>query len=355
MRHVRPRAVLSIDFQVIPMRKIPKYLLISLIVSLGCLFPVVAGADQVVMKNGDVISGRISRVDKNEVTIKPSYTKKFAVKRSAVLSIETEEALEVEMKNGEVVTARFAGLDEGMQVLVLEDQPTPIEIGEMAKAAVPQKWYVRESRAEAMLTVNEGNTTSRSSVFNIDTRLQLGDHRQYAKFIMRRDENNNETTKKQNRASYEYDWLFRRSWYLGATANYERDPIRDLSHRFMFGALLGHDFLDTAHSFLTIKAGAGYTDEKLGAEPTSGLTGLWEMKFRYQFGGGRLEFVHDHEIAYQDYGENNTIIRSNTGLRMDILWDIYATATYRFNYETEPAPGKFGKDSTLAFGLGAKF
>jgi hypothetical protein len=40
---------------------------------------------------------------------------------------------------------------------------------------------------------------------------------------------------------------------------------------------------------------------------------------------------------------------------MDVLWDIYATATYRFNYETEPAPGKFSKDATLAFGLGAKF
>ena len=106
---------------------------------------------------------------------------------------------------------------------------------------------------------------------------------------------------------------------------------------------------------LTIKAGVGYTDESLGGASTSGPTGLWEMEFRYQFGGGRLEFVHDHQLAYQNYGANNTILRSNTGLRMDVLWDIYATATYRFNYETEPAPGKLSNDSTLAFGLGAKF
>ena len=163
------------------------------------------------------------------------------------------------------------------------------------------------------------------------------------------------TTKKQNLASYEYDWLFRRGWYLGATGQYERDPIRDLNHRFTFGVLLGHDFVDSAHRFLTIKAGAGYTDEDLGNVPTSGLTGLWELGFRQQLGGSKLEFVHDHNLAYQDYGRNNTIIRSTTGLRMDILWDIYATATYRFNYETEPAPGKFSKDATLAFGLGAKF
>lgn len=319
------------------------------------LLPAFAVADQVVMKNGDVITGKISRVDGNEVTITPAYTKKFAVKRSAVVSIETEAALEVELATGEVVRARFAGLDEGMQVLEVEERPTPVDIENMAEATVPQRWYVRESRAEAGFTLNEGNTESRSSVFNIDTRLRLGDHRQYAKFGMRRDENKGQTTKKQSRASYEYDWLYRRNWYLGATADYERDPIRDLNHRFVFGAWLGHDFLDSAHSFLTIKAGAGYTDENLADVPTSGLTGLWELQFRHEFSGAKLEFIHDHNLAYQDYSNNNTIVRSNTGLRMDILWDIYATATYRFNYESEPAPGKFSKDSTLAFGLGAKF
>ncbi len=337
------------------MRIITPLRLLSLVFLLSFFSSAPALADRLVMQNGDVITGTISRVDKKEVTIQPEYTKKFAVKRSAVVSIETDGALEVELANGEVVRARFAGLDEGLQVLEVEERPTPVDASEMKKASVPQRWYVRESRAEAMMTINEGNTTSRSSVFNIDTRLRLGDHRQFGQFTMRRDENDGVTTKKQAQADYEYDWLFRRSWYLGATANYERDPIRDLGHRFTFGALLGHDFLDNAHSFLTIKAGAGFTDENLGGASTSGPTGLWELEFRYQFGGGRLEFVHDHQLAYQNYGANNTILRSDTGLRMDVLWDIYATATYRFNYETEPAPGTLSNDSTLAFGLGAKF
>ena len=98
------------------------------------LLPAFAVADQVVMKNGDVITGKISRVDEKEVTITPAYTKKFAVKRSAVVSIETEVALEVELATGEVVRARFAGLDEGMQVLEVEERPTPVDIENMAQA-----------------------------------------------------------------------------------------------------------------------------------------------------------------------------------------------------------------------------
>lgn len=329
--------------------------LFSLLALLLCVLVQAAQADQVVMKNGDVISGKISRVDSKEVVIKPAYTKKFAVKRSAVESIVTESELEVELEGGEKVRARFAGLEEGMQVLEIDRSDTPVDIQRMRRAAVPQSWYQRESKVEALATLNEGNTNNRSAALVIDTRLRLGDHRQYGRLAYRRDESDDEITKKQTRANYEYDWLFRRSWYLGATADYERDPIRDLNHRFTFGALLGHDFFDSEHLFLTIKAGAGYTDEDLGDEPTSGPVGLWELGFRYHFGGSKLELVHDHALTYQDYGANNTIIRSVTGLRMDVMWDIYATATYGFNYESDPAPGKLSKDSTLAFGLGARF
>lgn len=317
--------------------------------------PGAARADQIIMKNGDVISGKVLKVDGKEVTIKPAYTGKFAVKRNAVASITTDGPLEVELADGRMVTAQFAGEEDGAQVLVVEEHPGPVDVTEVYRAAPPQKFYARESHAEGMFTINEGNTDSKSAIINFDTRLRLGDHRQYAKLIARRDESNNETTKRQTRISYDYDWLFRRNWYLGATADYERDPIRDLSHRFTFGALLGHDFWNTGNSFLTIKAGAGYTDENLAEATRDGMVGLWELDFRHKFKKSNLELVHDHDMTYQHYGDNNMIIRSTTGLRLDVLWKIYATASYRFNYETEPAPGRFSKDSTLAFGLGAKF
>ena len=327
------------------------------------LLPLTAWADQLVMKNGDIITGKITRVEDKNIEIDPAYTQKFVVKREAVASIVTDKPLEVEMVDGRKINARFAGVEEGNQVLLVAEGVSTIGIegidtigiDAVYKATPPKKFYTRESHADALITINEGNTRSRSSLFNIDTRLRLGDHRQYAKFTLRRDENDGVSTKKQNLFTYEYDWLFRRNWYLAATALYERDPIRDLNHRFTFGALLGHDFIDSSNQFLTFKAGAGYTDENLGGQPNDGPVGLWELEYRYKFSGGRMEFLHEHTGTYQHYGNNNVIFRSNTGLRLDVLWDIYATASYRYNYESEPAPGKVGKDSTLAFGLGAKF
>lgn len=317
--------------------------------------PSVALADRVVMNNGDVITGRVTRVDGQEVTIDPPYAKAFAVKRSAVAAIETDQPLEVELEDGTRGQARFVGAEDGRPAVRFEEAASPIEAAAVRRATPPRAFYARESRAEGTVTINEGNTVSRSSIFDFDTRLRLGDHRQYARFLYRRDENEGETTKKQTLGSYEYDWLFRRGWYTAVTASYERDPIRDLGHRFTFGALLGHDFIDSGDTFLTLKGGAGYTDETLGVTSQSGAVGLWELQFRHRFGVRRLEFVHEHALTYQNYGDNNMILASNTGLRLDVLWDIYATASYRYNYESEPAPGRFSKDATLAFGLGAKF
>jgi len=319
------------------------------------LAPSLACADRIVMKNGDTITGRVKEVTAQQVVIDPPYTKAFAIQRDAVASITTDTPLEVELDDGSKVRARFTGAEEGGQRVAEAATETAIDAGSIYKAAPPRKYYARESRAEGTLTVNDGNTDSRSAIFDFDTRLRLGDHRQYARFLMRRDESGDEVQKRQTQASYEYDWLFRRGWYVAGTGAYERDPIRDLGHRFTAGALLGHDLLDAGGAFLTVKAGAGYTDENIGGTAQSGAVALWGLEFRQRFGARRMELVHEHELAWQNYGANNMILASTTGLRLDVLWDIYATASYRYNYESEPAPGRRGRDTTLAFGLGAKF
>lgn len=312
-------------------------------------------ADQIIMKNGDIITGKLSAIEKNKVTITPAYAGKIEIKLDKISSIITDDPLEIEQGNGEVVTARFAGADGENHLLMVIDGDRPIEITELKNAKRPQPYYRRESKAEGLLTVNEGNTVNRSAAFNIDTLLRLGKHRQYAVLTMQRDSNNNVDTKKQDLFRHEYNWLFDQDWYIGTTTAYERDPIRDLSYRFTFGALLGHDFFDDGQNFLTMKGGMGYTDEKLGVAPSHGPVGLWELDFRLKVNSAGAELFHKNALTYQHYGDHNLIANTTTGLKMDVMWDIYATATYRYNYETEPAPTKLNKDSTLGFGLGVKF
>ena len=49
------------------------------------------------------------------------------------------------------------------------------------------------------------------------------------------------------------------------------------------------------------------------------------------------------------------IFKSNTGVQFDLIDDIYAKVSLRYDYETEPAEGAQNEDTTFAIGIGAEF
>jgi hypothetical protein len=82
---------------------------------------------------------------------------------------------------------------------------------------------------------------------------------------------------------------------------------------------------------------------------------LWHLRYEHNLKGGDLEFFHNQTLIIQSYGDHNTILKTNTGFRFDLLKDIYANMSLRFDYETDPAPGAEEKDSTFVVGVGAEF
>jgi putative salt-induced outer membrane protein YdiY len=317
--------------------------------------PGAALADRLVMKNGDVITGNISLIDDDEVTIEPPYTDEFSVDLADVSAIETDEEFDVVLVDGREAPARFAGGADGQQTLIVEEKSYQISLDQIDMAEEPEPWYERDSRVDLNVTARDGNTDSSNVLLFADTTLRFGDHRHLGELTFARDEVDGIKTKKQDLFRYEYNWLFNDPWYLGATASFERDPIKDLDHRYTLGALVGRDIIDDGTKFLTISLGAGWSEEELGGVTDSGAVGLWSLNYTHDFRDGDFAFFHNHKLNYQFYGVNNAIFKSNTGFRYDIWGDIYANLSLRYDYETEPAPDTKSYDATLAIGIGAEF
>ena len=313
-------------------------------------------ADQVQMKNGDIITGNISKIEDGEVYIEPSYADEFSVDLAEVVSIEADQTFEIELEDGSKVDASFAHGDDGMQTLVIDGEPRDIPMEELVLAEEPEDYYDRTSHVDVNMTWNGGNTDSRNNLFFADTSLKLGDHRHLGELTFRRDKTDGEYTKKQDLFNYSYNWLFNEPWYLGGVFSYERDPIKELDHRYMGGVVIGRDIFDDANKFLTISLGVGYTDEEFfNTEPESGSTGLWALRYTHDFKGGDIAFYHNHNINQHFFGTDNLIFKSNTGFRFDLIDDIYANVSLRYDYETEPAADAENEDTTFVFGIGAEF
>jgi len=101
------------------------------------LLPISVFADQLIMSNGDVITGSISKIENDNVYIKPPYADEFSVDLAEVVSIEAENIFAVELEDGREMEAHFAGTTDGEQTLVVEGTPMSIGIIELAGATEP--------------------------------------------------------------------------------------------------------------------------------------------------------------------------------------------------------------------------
>ena len=312
-------------------------------------------ADRLIMKNGDVISGDIASIIDQKVNIKPAYTDAIAVNLADVATIEADENYQVVLQDGTQVEAQFAGAKGDEQNLLVDQKTMVIPLASITVANPPRPYYKRVSHTDLNATWNEGNTDSQDILFYADTRLRLGDHRHFGALTIAREKNDGVQTKKQDLFGYEYNWMFNEPWYLGATASYERDPIKDLDHRYTLGAMIGRDLIDNDHTFLTASLGAGWSEQEQEQVTDSGGVALWNLIYEQDLRDGTLAFFHNHNITYQFFGENDLIFKSNTGFRFDLMENIYANLSFRYDYETEPAPDKKHYDATLAIGLGAEF
>jgi putative salt-induced outer membrane protein YdiY len=315
-----------------------------------------AFADQLKMKNGDVITGEVKKIEGGSVFIEPGYGSEFSVDLAEVVSIEADQVFEVELESGKEVEATFGGGSDGRQTVVVDGAPMDVAMTDLAAATEPTAWYDRVSHVDVNITENSGNTDSSNWLVFADTALRLGDHRHLGELTFRREKIDGATTKKQDLFNYNYNWLFRGPWYLGAMFSYERDPIKELDHRYTTGVTLGRDLIDDSDTFLTASIGAGWSEEEFTGLPAdSGATALWDLRYTQDFRGGDFAFFHNHNINFHLYGDDNMIFKSNTGVAFDLFADVYAKISFRYDYESEPAAGAEKDDTTLAIGIGAKF
>jgi len=316
---------------------------------------VTAQADQIRMKNGDVITGTVKKIESSKLFIEPAYGSEFSVDLAEVVSIDAETMFEVELDDGSKLDAQFSGGSEGQQTLLVDGSQQQVQMTDLAAAAEPAAWYDRVSHVDVNMTWNDGNTDSTNNLIFADTRVRLGDHRHEGALTIRRDKTDGDFVKKQDLLSYSYNWLFDDPWYTGATASYERDPIKDLDHRYTLGAVLGRDLINDSRRFLTASVGLGYSEEKIDGVVESGGTGLWKLIYEHDFRDGDLAFFHNQNLSYNFYGDKNKILKTNTGFRFDIISDVYTSISLRWDYESDPGTDAKKSDTTLAIGVGATF
>ncbi len=313
-------------------------------------------ADVLFLKNGDRITGDITRIFDSEITIKPEYSGDLKVDVLAVDHITAEREFEIELEDGRNIVGILAGLDSsGDQIVRTGDGIIATPLSEFFELNEPEKDFVWGSNVEFSAALNSGNTESNNTKLKADATIRYPHHRHIGEITFFREEQSSIATQEQDLVRYDYNWIFREPWFFSTKISFERDPIIELKRRVIISAGIGRDLWTTPRQELRVQLGAGVQTEEIGMLTTESSVVTWGLRYRQDFLSDGLELYHIDSIASNVSGRTNTSYKTTTGLRFKISDLLYANFSVDYDYETHPVDTAQNEDVAILVGVGLKF
>lgn len=336
-----------------------------------------AEADEILLKNGDKITGTIINKTGDTLEIKTEYSDKISIKWGAIESFSATEPVLLTFKNKEEMTGTTEIAPENSLAVKKEGvyltEPIPLaEIEEINK-----KFFSGQVNAGGALFA--GNTQRQSYNLNADLvvrgrddRVSFGGQFNYANSKSRNSTGSKETIlDARNFQLYgDYAHFFSDVWYGYAHGLFTNDRLQDIKLRSAFGIGAGYQIFATGDLNLSVEAGPDYVnvdfydfpykcERQLATDPTAckrlkdrnDIAGRWSVRYDQWVWNRSVQFFHMHEgLASRDL-----FVRTRTGFRVPLWYGFQFVNEIQVDYFSKPASDKEKFDTRYIFNIGYGF
>jgi putative salt-induced outer membrane protein YdiY len=238
-------------------------------------FPALA-ADQVVLTNGDTITGAIVKKDGAKLTIKSEFLGEVTMPWSAVKSIRSDADLNVVLPGGQTVKGKLSTAGDQLQIAAgAETKTAPLAAVATVRDAAEQHSFERlehpgilelwSGNFDIGLALASGNARSDSltTAFTAGRRTRGGTLAVYFNQIYStaRVDNVNSTIASAVRGGWKYNRNVSSRMFLTGFNDYEHDRFQNLNIRFVAGGGVGVRALKTENAQLDFDGGFDYQRE----------------------------------------------------------------------------------------------
>lgn len=321
-----------------------------------------AGADEVVLANGDRISGRIVKLGEGVLTIETPYAKTVEIEWSSVTGIGTDTPAEIVLKDGTHLKGNAQIVPAG-GIRVITETVGPVEVADLGrvKAINPPAAITYTGDAQAAASLASGNTRTvngnLSGKFVARSERQRLTLRALTNYGEDKDKPDGERLITQNSSgSIKYDFFATKKLYTYVNSLLEHDKFQDVSLRSTIGAGLGYQFLEEKTRKLAFELGVSYFDANYyEAEDEGYPSGRWALDCSYQLIPDKIALYHFHEGYFGFERLEDLYIKTEQGVRFTVLKDFFTSLQANVNFRNVPSPGFKKTDATFLFGLGYQF
>lgn len=337
-----------------------------LILVAGCTLAGAAVADEIRLKNGDVITGKIVKKETSVIVFKTSYAGEISVQWSEISSLSSDKPIHVVLSDGSNLHGPIQESEPGVAQIELAK-----ENSEADDAAEEKDFDMREVRyinpspdltgegirwtgnINAGGSLSEGNTENTTLRFDGETIARTLRNRYTVGGVFNRAEDWGRNTQFNSHVYGKYDRFLTEQWYGYINSSFENDRFRDLRLRSMAGAGSGYQLFETPSLNLSLEGGLNYIQENHYANEDESYPGIrWAVKYDQLLFSGKIKLFHESETLVGFEDTSHVLFFSKTGLRFPLVFNMNASTQYNYNWDSEPSPGQKKGDSTLMFNVG---
>ena len=333
---------------------IPLILVKAIYTSPGEL-PTAEDNGQIIMKNGDRITGEILSLENEKLKVKTSYAEVLTITWTDVQSLTSPTPLAVEVfdGDGEIDDEEF-GTTTHLNVRSLEETER-LSLARIKTINIPELRYKGIFDLGGNRLTGNTNTTALNA--SAESEAWTDRHRVYFNGKYNFAQADGEDTANNARGTFEYDYFFTKKLYGGLREFLEQDQFQGLAIRSTTVAAIGYEFFDKTGHKLRGAIGPGAVYEKFQElKAIFTPTTAWSLKWEYDLMTDQVELFHRQQGFRDLGGGGSNAIRwvAEQGVRLT-FGKLYLKLEFDYRFNSEPEPGRKESDESFIWGVGYKF
>jgi putative salt-induced outer membrane protein YdiY len=226
----------------------------------------VASGDEVVLENGDRLTGKIIKVEGGTLTLETGYSEPVKVQSSNIKKITTDGPVEMHLTSGEILKGIINTDANGNLIIKGTDMRETAVLGWHNVSAVnpppvePSRW---KGSVNAGAVWQTGNSDRTNISFGANALRRTEQDRFNLRFLYNYAKEGEDVTTRSYYGTGKYDYFFTKTFYGYVGVELLKDKVKDLNLRTVVGPGVGYQFWDDEVKSLLLEAGVAYFSEDL--------------------------------------------------------------------------------------------
>jgi putative salt-induced outer membrane protein YdiY len=320
-----------------------------------------AAADEVILKNGDHITGTIKTADGGKLTIATAMMGDITIDMANVKTFSTDTPIKLQMKDGTIINQKVAPGEDG-QVTTAPGgtiAPQAVPLANVEKINPPPVAWTGSVVINGLLT--QGNTTSEQLGANVDMQRRGEDDRITfgAGYLYGRQTVAGVTSTTDNNwfIAGKYDYFFSTKLYGYGNARVEKDTVENLNIRVTPGVGLGYQWIEKPTFKFNTEGGISWVYEDFSTQPNPNENVSVRLAYHLEksFDDEKFKIFNNCQYFPSIQNANAYLVLADAGLRVALTKTMFSELKSEVSYDNQPAPGSKRTNVKYILGVGWTF